>query len=95
MMKRRGFVTPTSGEVFTDDGIGHRVIPAKAGISVLPPAPKTEVPAFAGMTPWVTASIRISPHERPDYLNSRTAQSPIAPTKIRQYAKMAKPCREM
>ena len=31
----------------------HRVIPAKAGTPVFLQPSQTEVPAFAGMTPWV------------------------------------------
>jgi len=49
--------SPLVGEVFTQGCMlrcGHTlgVIPAKAGTSVWPRAPKTEIPAYAGMTPW-------------------------------------------
>ncbi len=36
----------------------HRVIPAKAGISVRGADNKTEIPAFAGMTPWLVGGMR-------------------------------------
>jgi hypothetical protein len=35
------------------DSAIHRVIPAKAGTLVFFQPSQTEVPAFAGMTPWV------------------------------------------
>ena len=42
-----------SGLMFTALASSTGVIPAKAGISVFGGAKKTEVPAFAGMTPSV------------------------------------------